>query len=34
MNTGECILVGLGIITAGLVAIIYIACKYDVKNKK
>ena len=30
MNIGECILVGLGIITAGIVAIVYLDGKYDI----
>lgn len=34
MNIGECILTGLAIITAGLVAIVFIAAKYDMLNKK
>lgn len=30
MNIGECILVGLGILVAGLVAIVYLDGKYDI----
>lgn len=34
MNIGECILVGLAIVTAGIVALTYIAGKYDLIDKK
>jgi hypothetical protein len=38
MNTGECIVLGLCVVVAGLVALTYIAGKYnmleDKKNKK
>lgn len=33
MNVGECILVGLGIVVAGFIALVYIAAKYDLKSK-
>lgn len=33
MNIGECILAGLGMLVAGFVAIVVIACKYDLTKK-
>jgi hypothetical protein len=34
MNTGECIIVGLGIVIAGLVALAYISGKYNMLDDK